>query len=97
MTITRQDVEQIAALAKLRLAPKDIDTVRDSLNQVLSLVDRIQTADVAAIAPMRHPRDATQSLRADRVSESSRKADLMALAPAADGDYYLVPKVVDTE
>jgi len=95
MTITPQDVEQIATLAKLHLSQSEREQVSSSLNQVLTLVDRIQAAAVDAVAPMRHPRDACQALRADGVTESSRKAELMALAPETDGDYYLVPKVVE--
>ena len=95
MTITRQDVEQIATLAKLHLSPSETEQVSVSLNQVLALVDRIQAADVDAVRPMRHPRDACQALRADSVTESSCKAELMQLAPETDGDYYLVPKVVE--
>lgn len=95
MTITRQDVEQIATLAKLHLNPSVLENIQQSLNQVLALMDRIQAADVDMVKPMRHPRDASQILRVDVVSEPGRKAELMALAPETDGDYYLVPKVVD--
>jgi aspartyl-tRNA(Asn)/glutamyl-tRNA(Gln) amidotransferase subunit C len=95
MPITRQDVEQIADLAKLHLTPENREKVQQSLSDVLQLVDRIQQADVEDVKPMRHPRDARQLLRADKVTESSRKQALLALAPETDGDYYLVPKVVE--
>ncbi len=94
MTITRKDVEQIAALAKLHLTPEDSQHVQQSLNEILRMVEKIRRADVDDAPPMRHPRDARQALRADTITEKSLKSALMALAPESDGNYYLVPKVV---
>jgi aspartyl-tRNA(Asn)/glutamyl-tRNA(Gln) amidotransferase subunit C len=44
---------------------------------------------------MAHPLDANQRLREDQITESDRRADFQAGAPAVEDGLYLVPKVIE--
>ena len=55
----------------------------------------LRGVDTTGIAPMAHPVDATQSLRADVVTESDRRDDYQRIAPAVQDGCYLVPRVVE--
>lgn len=91
----RSDIAKLAELARIEIADSTVDEVAKSITNVLALVDQLQAADTDGIAPMAHPLDATQRLRADVVTESNRREDFQALAPAAEQGLYLVPKVID--
>ena len=56
------------------------------------VVNRLDTGDVA---PMANPHDATQRLREDQVTETDRRDEFQALAPAVEDGLYLVPRVID--
>ncbi|MEQ8515080.1 MAG: Asp-tRNA(Asn)/Glu-tRNA(Gln) amidotransferase subunit GatC, partial [Chromatocurvus sp.] len=45
--------------------------------------------------PLSNPLDAHQPLRADIVTESDRRDDFQAIAPAVENGLYLVPKVIE--
>lgn len=91
----RSDIAKLAELARIEIADSTVDEVAKSITDVLTLVDQLQAADTDGIAPMAHPLDATQRLRADVVTEGNRREDFQALAPAAEQGLYLVPKVID--
>ncbi|NHO64323.1 Asp-tRNA(Asn)/Glu-tRNA(Gln) amidotransferase subunit GatC [Aestuariicella hydrocarbonica] len=91
----RSDIAKLAELARIEIAETTVDEVAKSITDVLALVDQLQAADTDGIAPMAHPLDATQRLRADVVTETNRREEFQALAPAAEQGLFLVPKVID--
>lgn len=95
MSINRKELTEITNLAKLDLNTQQTEEVCQSLNQITALVERIKKADTAQVEPMFHPCDFWMPLRLDEVTEDSRKAQLLALAAHADGNFYLVPKVIE--
>ena len=95
MTIERADIEKLAELARIQITEDQITATTNSLANVLALVDQLQAADTAGVAPMAHPLDAVQRLRADEVTEINRREAFQAIAPATENGLYLVPKVID--
>ena len=99
MSLTPDQLQRIALLARIALSPEEARGVTDRLNQVLGLIDQLQAVDTRGIEPMSHALDAQlavqQRLRPDAVTESDRRADYQAVAPAVDGGLYLVPKVIE--
>ncbi|BAU72628.1 Asp-tRNA(Asn)/Glu-tRNA(Gln) amidotransferase subunit GatC [Metapseudomonas furukawaii] len=95
MALERSDVEKIAHLARLGLNEADIPRTTETLNNILGLIDAMQAVDTDGIEPLAHPLDATQRLRADRVTEENRRDAYQAIAPAVENGLYLVPKVIE--
>ena len=95
MTVTTKDIEDIAALARLRIAPEDITEVTGRIAAVLDLVDQMQAVKTEDIEPMANPLDSVQRLRVDEVTETDNRADFQAIAPLAQDGLYLVPRVID--
>lgn len=95
MAVTRKDIEKLGELARLKISEETIDEVTSRLGDVLNLVDQLQAADTTGIAPMAHPLDAVQRLRADAVTETNQRDRYQAIAPATEDGLYLVPKVID--
>lgn len=95
MALTTDQVARIAHLARLQLPADENLRVTDSLNNILGLIDQLQAVSTQGIEPMAHPLDATQPLRADRVSEENRRDAYQRMAPAVQDGCYLVPRVVE--
>jgi aspartyl-tRNA(Asn)/glutamyl-tRNA(Gln) amidotransferase subunit C len=95
MALERSDVEKIAHLARLGLAEADLPRTTETLNNILGLIDAMQAVDTDGIAPLAHPLETTQRLRADVVTEANRREAYQAVAPAVEDGLYLVPKVIE--
>jgi aspartyl-tRNA(Asn)/glutamyl-tRNA(Gln) amidotransferase subunit C len=95
MSVTQQDVEKVALLARLAISESDLPEVTDRFGRVLDLVDELNTIETESVVPMSNPHDMQQRLRPDTVTRVNEREALMASAPASDHGYYLVPKVID--
>ncbi len=95
MALDSKEVEKIAYLARLQLSAEDSQDVTRRISDILSLIDQMQDVDTADVAPLAHPFDAIQRLRADRVTETDQRDALQTLAPATDRGLYLVPRVIE--
>lgn len=95
MSITRDQVSAIAELARLQLDDAQLADYEKNLGSILDLADQLSAADTANIAPLAHPLEATQRLRADVVTEEDRHNTFQQCAPLVENDHYIVPKVVE--
>lgn len=95
MSIDSATVRHIARLARLAVAETELENVRSDLARVLHLFDDLAAANVDNLNPLAHPHDQVLGLRDDIADQPDRSEELLALAPAAQGGYYLVPKVIE--
>jgi len=95
MSLSLDQVQRIAHLARIELAPGEAAPTRDRLNGIFSLIEAMQAADTAGVAPMAHAQDVVQRLRDDRVTESDRHREFQQVAPEVEAGLYLVPKVIE--
>ncbi len=93
--VDRADIAKLAELARIEISDANVDEVAKSITDVLALVDQLQAADTQGIAPMAHPLDAVQRLRADDVTEANQREAFQTIAPAVEDGLYLVPKVIE--
>jgi aspartyl-tRNA(Asn)/glutamyl-tRNA(Gln) amidotransferase subunit C len=82
-------------LARLQLEDSEIDDVVDKLSRIVDFVDQLQAAPTDDVVPMAHPLNMSQRLRADDVTEADQRDFVQENAPATEGGYYLVPKVLE--
>ena len=95
MTISPEDVQKIAQLAKLQIAADEVESYATDLSNIMSLVDQMNKVDTKGIEPMAHPQDAVQRLREDKVTETNQREKFQTVAPHAEKGLYLVPKVIE--
>ncbi|HWB00336.1 MAG TPA: Asp-tRNA(Asn)/Glu-tRNA(Gln) amidotransferase subunit GatC [Pirellulales bacterium] len=94
MSLSRAEVEKVALLARLELAPDELDAMTRQLQAIVGYVEQLSELDTAGIEPMAHPHDFTNVFRADRVEPSYDRQQMLANAPNTDGQTYLVPAVL---
>lgn len=95
MPIGPEEIKQAALLSRLQIDEMQIPKLSKDISNILDLVDQLQAADTHDIAPMAHPMDAIQTLRADQVTETNQRERLQANAPAVEDGLFLVPKVIE--
>ena len=95
VTLDDEQLDKLASLAQIAIAPSQHAALRQQLASIISMVDAITAADTSNVEPLSHPLDATLRLRADAVTEGDERALLQRNAPLAEAGFYLVPRVVD--
>jgi len=96
MALTREQIEQIAFLARLELQPTEVPVYQQSLSAILDFVGELDRADTASVAPMAHPLPGlSQRLRPDAVTEQDHHELYQENAPRVAASLYLVPKVLE--
>ena len=95
MSLTSDDVKRAAKLARLGLTEAETTETLTQLNSILGLVDQMQQIDTNGVAPLAHPLELKQTLRADAVTENNQRDKFQAIAPQAEVGLYLVPRVVE--
>lgn len=95
MSLTKQQVQHIALLARLELEQGEFDDVVSKLSRIVDFVDQLQAAPTDDVVPMAHPLNMSQRLRPDEVTEPDQRDFVQENAPSTEGGYYLVPKVIE--
>ena len=95
MSLTRDQVQHIATLARLKLADAELNDVVDKLSRIVDFVDQLQAAPTDDVLPMVHPLNMSQRLRADEITEPDVRDEIQKNAASVEGGYYLVPKVLE--
>jgi aspartyl-tRNA(Asn)/glutamyl-tRNA(Gln) amidotransferase subunit C len=95
MSLSIEQVQQVAHLARLALRPEQADHYARQLSSILEMVGQLSRADTAGVEPMAHPLEMHQRLRPDAVTEADRREVFQAIAPAVENGLYLVPKVIE--
>lgn len=96
MSLTRQDVEKIAHLARLSITEQEMPVYVTSLSSIVAVVNELSGVDTDAVEPMAHPLDGQhQRLRSDVVSESDQREKYQANAPGVQSGLYVVPRVIE--
>ncbi|MBX3443129.1 MAG: Asp-tRNA(Asn)/Glu-tRNA(Gln) amidotransferase subunit GatC [Planctomyces sp.] len=93
--LTPQLVERVARLARLKLAPDEVERFTGQLQQVLKYVAQLDAVDSRDVEPLAHPLELTNVLRADEPAPGLSREAALANAPRTDGRYFLVPPILD--
>jgi aspartyl-tRNA(Asn)/glutamyl-tRNA(Gln) amidotransferase subunit C len=93
MTITIQDVEHVARLARLSLSEAEKELYAVQLSRIIENFNELSAVDTTGIEPMAHVLPVVNVLRDDEVKPSLGREVLLANAPSREGDFFRVPKI----
>ena len=94
MSLTRQDVEKVALLARLRLSDEELETLTPQLASIVAYVEQLSELDTSGVEPMAHAVERNNVFRDDVVQPSLPVDQALANAPKQDGECYQVPAVL---
>jgi aspartyl-tRNA(Asn)/glutamyl-tRNA(Gln) amidotransferase subunit C len=96
MSLTRQDVEKIARLARLSITEAEMPVYVTSLSSILDFVDDLSRVETNDVEPLAHPLEGQhQRLRPDVVTETDQHEKYQANAPQVQAGLYVVPRVIE--
>ena len=99
-----EDVERVAELAHLELAPEETPHMLHDLNAILDYVAELNELDTAGVAPLAQVSELPSELRdtagagglrADALLASLDRATVLKQAPETDQVFFKVPKVIE--
>jgi aspartyl-tRNA(Asn)/glutamyl-tRNA(Gln) amidotransferase subunit C len=96
MSLTRQDVDKIAHLARLQVTDAEMPVYVKSLSAIVDFVAELARVDTQEVAPMAHPlAGQRQRLRPDEITEVDRHEKYQQNAPLVQAALYVVPRVIE--
>jgi len=91
--ISIEDVKNIAILTKLHIDDSELESVRKQLEDVLTYAERVQQIAKDIEIP------SNKNINHDREDSviTGRVEDILAQAPQEEDNYFVVPKILDSE
>lgn len=95
MSVDAATVRRIAHLARIAVAEEEVEHLRGEINAILAFVEQLSEVDVDSIEPMTSVTPMRMKRRHDVVTEGGDPDAILRNAPAREGNYFVVPKVVE--
>lgn len=99
MSLSPDDINRLARLARLGLSPEERERLRGQLNDFFGIVETMRSVDTQGVVPLAHPVDVMGEvalrLRDDLVSEPNQREANQRSAPAVQDGLFLVPRVIE--
>ncbi len=95
MSLSKQDVKNAAALARIEITDQEVENALGPLKNVFTLIKEMEKLNTEEVEPMAHAQDISTRLRNDIVTERDQREALQANSPAIEKGLFLVPKVID--
>lgn len=94
MAITKNDVEKIAALAKLKFSDKELEDFTPQMNEILSYMAKLNELDTEKVEPLSHPVEQKNIFREDKSKPSISTEEALKNSPDKNETHFKVPKVI---
>lgn len=95
MALSREVVRRIATLARLELEEREEVAVTEQLDHILQYFEKLAALDTTDVEPTSHVVEMAEAYREDVVTNPPAPEELRANAPARDGDFFKVPKIIE--
>ncbi len=94
MAISREEVEKVSLLGRLRLSESELETMTTQMGQILGYMELLDEVDTEHVEPMAHAVEVSDVFRADESRPSLPRDRALANAPQRDDECYRVPAVL---
>lgn len=91
------DIARVARLARLELTPEELESYGAQLEVILEHAARVQSLPTQGVAPTSHPLPQRNVFRDDEVRPSLDRDEVLSQAPDRDGDYFVVPRILEEQ
>ena len=93
----KKTVTTISYLSRLKIDDEKEQKIINDLSNIIEFVDQLNDVDTSEIDPLANPLEKTAKTRKDIVTAKNLKKKLLEVAPSANEDYFLVPRVVERQ
>ncbi len=95
MELSKEEVEHIAVLARMGLSDHEKERLRQQLSDILQNMEILGEVDTENVPPTAQSISLRNVFREDESRPSLETKDIMANAPARDGDSFKVRPVLE--
>ena len=95
MAIDAATVKKVARLARIRVADAELEPLAGELSTILAWIEQLNEVDTEGVAPMASTEAVKLPMREDVVTDGGDPQAILANAPKADRNFFVVPKVVE--
>lgn len=95
MPITKQDVEQVAKLARLEITETEKEAFTQQLSGILSYVEKLNKLQTAGVEPTATVLGQSNVFREDQARPSLPVEKAVANAPESADGFFVVPKIIE--
>jgi aspartyl-tRNA(Asn)/glutamyl-tRNA(Gln) amidotransferase subunit C len=95
MQVDEATVRRIARLARIKVTDAEAKALEKELSGILDWVKQLDEVDVGNVEPMTRVIPMTLRKRDDKVTDGEIPEQVLANAPQREGDFFVVPKVVE--
>jgi aspartyl-tRNA(Asn)/glutamyl-tRNA(Gln) amidotransferase subunit C len=95
MKISKEDVEHVAQLARLRFQEDELERFTFQMDAILNFVEQLNHIDTSQIEPTTHAMDLSNVFREDEIAQSLDIDEALANAPNRVVDSFQVPRIIE--
>ena len=94
MEVNDAMIENLASLARLHFNDEEKREIKSDLQRMIAFIDKLNELNTDGIEPVLHMTDQTNAFREDEIQGSITREEGLKNAPATDGVFFKVPKVI---
>ena len=93
--ITKDEVKNVAHLARLELNEEEINNHVEQLEKILEYIKQLESIDTNNVPGTTRAIEVTNIFRKDEKKNSDCTEELLELGPSKEGKYFKVPKIIN--
>ena len=93
--ITKEEVKNVALLARLELNEEEIINHVEQLEKILEYIKQLESIDTNNVPGTTRAIEVTNIFRKDEKKNSDCTEELLELGPSKEGKYFKVPKIIN--
>ncbi len=99
MSLTKKEVEKIAALVRLELGEEEKEKFAEDLSSVLGYVQKLSEVNIEKVEPVTGGTNLESVMRKDDetkcLSDSQMREQILSASPNREDDYFKVPSIFE--
>jgi aspartyl-tRNA(Asn)/glutamyl-tRNA(Gln) amidotransferase subunit C len=93
--ITKEEVKNVALLARLELNEEEINNHVEQLEKILEYIKQLESIDTNNVSGTTRAIEVSNIFRKDEKKNSDCTEELLELGPSKEGKYFKVPKIIN--
>ena len=93
--ISREEVQNVARLARLHLTDDEAERMREQLDAILAYIDKLRELDVEGVEPTAHAVPLVNVMRDDALVPCLPQEQALANAPDRAHEFFRVPRIIE--
>lgn len=95
MSVDAATVKRIGRLARIRIEDNEVEAYQGEINAILGFVEQLSEINVDGVEAMTSVTPMVLRRRDDVISDGGYAEQIVANAPLAEDNFFMVPKVIE--